>query len=156
MKILLYKGTSLISRLIRFQTRSVYSHAAVLLDDGTVYEAWQTGGVRRIATPFEGHSKGTEIDVYEIPELTQASQWAVKAFIKQHLGEKYDFSSVARFVSRRDTNEDNGKWFCSELVLRAFEAAGYPLLHAVAGMMSPRDVGISPLIRFLETIRENR
>src|SRR5215469_1941664 len=50
MRIALYQGKSLISLLIRWQTRSRYSHAAFLLDDGSVIEAWQPC-VREI-TPF--------------------------------------------------------------------------------------------------------
>ena len=50
MRIALYQGKSLISLLIRWQTRSQYSHAAFLLDDGSVIEAWQPC-VREI-TPF--------------------------------------------------------------------------------------------------------
>jgi hypothetical protein len=50
MRIALYQGKSLISRAIRWQTRSQYSHAAFLLDDGSLIEAWQPC-VREI-TPF--------------------------------------------------------------------------------------------------------
>lgn len=50
MRIALYQGKSAISRLIRWQTRSQYSHAAFLLDDGSVIEAWQPC-VREITPP---------------------------------------------------------------------------------------------------------
>src|SRR5579871_2617400 len=50
MRIALYQGKSLISLLIRWQTRSQYSHAAFLLDDGSVIEAWQPC-VREINPP---------------------------------------------------------------------------------------------------------
>src|SRR5579871_6249457 len=50
MRIALYQGKSPISLLIRWQTRSRYSHAAFLLDDGSVIEAWQPC-VREINPP---------------------------------------------------------------------------------------------------------
>lgn len=52
MRIALYQGKSFISRLIRWQTRSRYSHAAFLLDNGNVIEAW-TPCVREISPKSE-------------------------------------------------------------------------------------------------------
>ena len=151
MKILLYRGRSIISRLIRFQTRSKYSHVAVMMDDGSAYEAWQVGGVRHIDSPFDGHKKGTIIDVYRI--LEPFDSLAVQEFIQLQLNAKYDFSSVLRFVSRRHA-KNNNKWFCSELALEAFSAGNLELLNAESGEMSPRDVSISPLLMFEKTITE--
>ncbi|MCP4451390.1 MAG: hypothetical protein GY809_08010, partial [Planctomycetes bacterium] len=77
MKILGYKGISFISHLIKFQTRSEYSHIGVMLDNGQVYEAWQSGGVRLIAAPQIGHKPGTPIDVYNI--IGEFNEQAIEA-----------------------------------------------------------------------------
>jgi len=151
MKILLYKGKSIISKMIKFQTRSKYSHVAVMLEDGSAYEAWQKGGVRHIDSPFDGHKPGTEIDVYAI--YGKYDEPTVVEFLQQQLGAKYDYASVLRFVSRRHAG-DNNKFFCSELALMAFIEGGLSLLNADPSEMSPRDVSISPLLVFEKTIGE--
>ena len=148
MKLLQYKGISLISKIIRFQTRSLYSHSALELDDGRVIEAWHKGGVRLLESWDEGHTKGTEIDVYKLPSMLNTRE--AEKFLFSQLGEPYDFSSVFRFVSHTPA-PDNGKWFCSELVLSAVLAGGVTLQHIRHSQASPRDVGMSPLATYLET-----
>lgn len=150
MKILLFKGKSFISRAIRFQTRSIYSHVAVELDDSSIIEAWHVGGV--VHRKFgEGHSKGTEVDVFKIKLPDSYPSTLIENFLIKQVGKKYDFKSVARFVSRRSVEADD-KWFCSELVLAAFNNVHSPLLHINPSTASPRDVAMSPYL-FFEGVR---
>ena len=151
MKILLYRGRSLISRLIQFQTRSPYSHVAIMFDSGAVYEAWHVGGVRRLKDPFDGHSPGTYIDIYGSNKLDCADTNSALVFLHKQLGKGYDFVSVARFLSRRQAPA-NDKWFCSELVLETLAQVGIVLLHIAPSLASPRDIGISPRIDYQKTI----
>jgi len=143
MKVLLYKGTSWISKAIRLQTRSQYSHAAIQLDDGSVIEAWQTGGVRQIPDAMTGHAPDTVIDVFLVN--TEYTPSVVEAFLTSQVGKDYDFTSVMRFVSRRQVRA-NDKWFCSELVVAAYRYAGVNLLNGNPSTLSPRDVSLSPLL----------
>ena len=150
MKILMYRGKSIISKLIRFQTRSQYSHVAVQLEDtGSVIESWHKGGVRRIASAFHDHTIGTPIDVYTIDATYDRD--AVKQFLYNQVGKKYDFGAIARFLSRRHEFADN-KWFCSELCLAAFEHGGLRLLNGNPSELSPRDVALSPILTYEKTI----
>jgi uncharacterized protein YycO len=150
MKILLYKGKSIISRLIKIQTRSKYSHAAVMMHDGSVIEAWAAGGVRRIPNPFEGHTKGTPIDVYTVEAGYNSD--LVEQYLSKQIGKKYDYKSVGRFLSRRSA-PDNNKAFCSELVLEAFRNGKLKLLNGNPAEQSPRDVGMCPYLKFEKSIR---
>ena len=152
MKILAYKGKSWISKAIRWQTRSPYSHIAVQLYDGSVIEAWHVGGVRHIADPFEGHSPGTEIDVYGIKLSEPLNEIAVEQFLLDQVGKKYDFKSVARFVTRRDVELDDA-WFCSELAEAGFISGGLTFLNGSPSRHSPRDTVMSPYLVFERTIR---
>ncbi len=146
MKILAYKGKGLISRLIQFQTRSPYSHVALLLNESEVIEAWHVGGVRKLATPFVGHDLKTVIDVYNITE--DFDEETVLKFLQKQLGKSYDFRSVFRFLTREKVVNDD-KWFCSELICEAFSKGGLPLLKNIScSMVSPRDVSISPYLEF--------
>jgi uncharacterized protein YycO len=145
MRILAYQGKSIISKLIKLQTRSPYSHVAVQLDDETVIETWGLVGVRHVASPKEAHNPNTMIHAFEV--IPEYDQELVLKFLKSQLGKKYDYRAIVRFLTRRDSPLDN-RWFCSELVLTAFRKAGVDLLARIpASHTSPRDIVMSPLLK---------
>ena len=142
MRILAYSGTSWPSLLIRFQSRSRFSHVAVELDDKTVIEAWAFIGVRHVSDKSEAHKAGTVIEAYDI--TGEYDQDAVESFLHSQLGKKYDYRSLIRFITRRHTRADN-KWICSELVLEAFRRGGLELQKRIpASHATPRDIIMSP------------
>ena len=145
MRVLGYRGVSVVSKLIKLQTRSDYSHVAVELTDGGVIEAWQSGGVRRIDNAFIDHSPRTVIDAYRVSAYFDEA--AVEEYLYNSIGQAYDFSSVLRFVTRRHAT-DNTKKFCSELVELAFKAGGCNLLNGNPSEHSPRDTLLSPHLIF--------
>jgi uncharacterized protein YycO len=102
------------SALIRWQTRSVYSHAALVLPDGSLVEAWQGlgAGVRRKRLECW---KG--IDVFDIEGLDEKGSANIDlvACRWSEAGIRYDYWSVLRFLSRRKPSNNN-RMFCSELV----------------------------------------
>src|SRR5580765_5957463 len=115
MRIALYQGTSLISCLIRWQTRSQYSHAAFLLDDGRVVEAWAApwpGNVREVlpmrnaqrATRSElsalsvQHTPGTVVDIFRfLCPLTPQENRRLRQLVLNDVGRPYDYLSIVRF-----------------------------------------------------------
>lgn len=139
--ILLFRGRGLISTAIRWQTRSQYSHAALLFPGGkSLVEAWQFHGVQeRDISDWQG------IDRFAVPSAT-ADQWrTVLEFAQQQVGKSYDYRGVFRFLSRTPASTDDA-WFCSELVFAAFEHAGIKLLHETsANAVSPAMLALSPL-----------
>lgn len=134
--IALYKGVSLLSKAIRAFTRTDYSHAAWILGDGTCIEAWHPGGVRQEPCPFAGHTPGTLVDFYGVMGLGAERARRVEWFLKDRIGQKYDFGDVLRFVSRR-RQSNAGRWFCSELVAAALESAGSTILRAKPHEIAP-------------------
>lgn len=138
MKILGYKGVSLVSRLIRFQTRSEYSHIGVMLDDGSVIEAWMTGmfsgKVRHIPGPFVGHNLDTPIVVFSIK--SPFNEERAEAYLLEQVGQKYDTWNVLRFVSRRKA-VSNLKKFCSELAMLGLREGGKRVLNVNPSLVSP-------------------
>lgn len=140
-RILLFKGRGIVSTLIRWQTRSEYSHAAILLPDGTIIEAWQGAGVRRKII-----SDWTDVDSFMVTAMTPA-QWASAIdFAAQQIGKGYDYKGVIRFLSRQSLKLDS-RWFCSELVFAALERAGVAVLSRVdASEVSPAMLSLSPLL----------
>jgi len=144
-RILLYRGRGPISKAIQWQTRSVYSHAAILLPDGvTVIEAMQFKGVRTRSL-----YDPTVKDAYD--QFTVASfgplQWAmVERFCRKELGSGYDYRNILRFITRTSSGSDS-RWFCSELVFAAVQSAGLNLLERIqAWAISPGDLGLSPYL----------
>lgn len=148
MQIALYKGTSFVSKCIRFVTRSEYSHAAIILRDGSVVEAWQPV-VRRVASLSEQHTPGTEVEVFNFRDpLTDAEEDAAEKFLLGELGTPYDYKSVLRFITRRPGNLDD-HWFCSELAFAACLEARQALFHWTDPWEVPPDwLARSPLLRF--------
>ena len=149
MKILAYRGISWISKAIRWQTRSKYSHIAIELNDGSVIEAWHIGGVKQNASFRTVHSLKTKVDVFEI--TGKYDEKKVLEFLKMQLGHKYDFRSIIRFITRK-SSKISPKWFCSELACEAFREGGLDLLSRITSShVSPRDIGVSPLLNLIDT-----
>lgn len=143
MRVLGYKGVSLLSRLIQWRTWSPWTHVAIELDTGEVIDAWKEG-VRLIAHPYVGHDPETIVEAFSF-DHTRAQYAAISDYLMGHLGSRYDYRAVLRFISRRDPQRENGAYFCSELVALAFVAAGIPLQErAPAHRLSPGDLMMSP------------
>lgn len=144
-RVLLFRGTGLIGWLIKWQTRSPYSHAALLYPDGrTVIEAREFRGVRHhVLTAKEWAT----VDAFEVTSM-DAEQWAA-AFAKAEsmLGQGYDYWAVLKFVSRRPARQ-NGRWFCSELVCNVLASVGCALLERMpCHETHPGHLRLSPKMR---------
>jgi len=149
MKILAYKGLSWVSKAIRWQTRSPYSHIAIELDDGSVIEAWHIGGVAHNPSFRTVHTKGTPVDVFAV--MDKYNYEDVVTFLLDQVGKKYDFGSIARFMTRRAEPHDD-KWFCSELAMAGVSKGGVDLLKRIpASHVSPGQMVTSPLLGYVET-----
>ncbi len=148
MKILAYQGISFVSRLIRWQTRSIYSHVAVELPNGTMIEAWHKGGVIHREDFHEGHTTGTKVTVFSVNADFNRAE--VMDYLLSQVGQKYDFKSVFRFLTRRMAPNNSAK-FCSELVGIAWIKGGCKLLRGNPSEQSPRDITLSPLLKEEET-----
>lgn len=142
--VLLFRGKGIISALIRWQTRGNYSHAAIRLENGDIIESWQGGDHCVRLTSIRDW---TTIDSFTA-EVTDEQYSKITNFLYGQIGRPYDFLAIARFLTRRSFNQDNGKWFCSELVFAAFQKAGIELFtNTEAWEVSPQLLSRTPLIR---------
>lgn len=146
MIIALHRGKSLVGRLIRWQSRGPYSHAAIVLHDGEVYESREFIGVHSL--PHTPVVKGERVDFYEV-FTTPVQDDIIVSFLKSQLGKQYDYLAIARFITREAMPHwDKKKWFCSELVFYAFQQAGINLLDRIEPWaVSPNQLSTSPLLR---------
>ncbi len=145
--ILLFRGRGIISAMIRWQTRSEYSHAAFLLPCGRIIESWQGSGVHiKTLNDWEG------IDSFGVHGMTNEQWEEAILFARKQIGKKYDYRGVCRFVSRRKVPADD-RWFCSELVAKALEVAGIKLFRNLDSTeISPGMIARSPLTYDLDEI----
>lgn len=120
-----------VSRLIQWQTRGQYGHAALVNRDGHLIEAVQGKGV--IQSNITKYN-AKDYDLYQIVPLININTkyydpikgWA---FAEDQIGKPYDWTMVIRFITRRqETRKTHGKWFCSELVFASLQKAGLSLL----------------------------
>lgn len=177
MRIGLYQGVSLVSRMIRFITRSHYSHAAFVFDLpayhaasrmyqagerfpklhfwnlGAVVEAW-SGGVHNSVSVSSLHTSGTRVDLFEpVLGLSDAAEEALVKFCAGIVGDPYSYWNVVRFLTRRPGRVD-GSWFCSEAVFCGFQVhAGLALLnHKHAWEVPPDWLQMPASLRKVETV----
>lgn len=141
LRVALFSGGDPIAKIVRWQTRSPYSHAALLLACGTrVYESYPGPGVRIRHLDREDWDN---IDLFEVEGLTPDLSRQALAFCERERGKGYDWRSVLRFVSRTPARE-NGRWFCSELVYAALAHVNIHLLARIeAHNVSPGMLALS-------------
>lgn len=147
MIIALHRGRGFIGKAIQWQTRSVYSHASVLVSEATAIEAREFIGVRCVLANMLAQP-GERVDFFTVAGLTEAQAAIAGEFLWAQVGKSYDYTMVARFISRRQADRKQaGKWFCSELVFAALAKAGVELLARVEPWeVSPGLLARSPLL----------
>lgn len=125
-----------------------------MFDDGIVIEAVEGVGVR---AQFGIHDDyhGIEVDVFDVKGVTAEGVKAARDFAFAQIGKRYDYTMVARFVTRRqESRKSSGKWFCSELVFASVCKAGLDLFRATEPWeVSPGLLARSPFLALHRTIR---
>lgn len=120
-----------VSRLIQWQTRGQYGHAALVNHAGDLIEAMQGQGV--IHDNITKYPP-SDYDLFRVVPLININAkyydpYQGWTFAENQIGKPYDWTMVVRFVTRRqETRKTRGQWFCSELVFAALQASGLPLL----------------------------
>lgn len=141
-KVRLYRGSGLISSLIKFQTRSDYSHACFVIDD-FIFESKEFIGVQKVKVNNSG-----DYDEFNL-EISQQQKKDLLTFLYAQLGKPYDYTMVIRFVTRQqEQRASSGRWYCSELIVAALNKVGLRLLERIEPWaVSPAILGISPLLK---------
>lgn len=156
------------SRAIRFVTISEYSHVALILRDGSVIEAWDSG-VRHVKNLSDQHTPGTVVDIFEFEKpLTDWEEHLAEDYLKSQRGKKYDWLAVLCFLPGiRLLYHLLRRWygwllpscapdqylFCSELADRAVFAALRKLFNErPAELLPPALIPCSLALRYSETV----
>lgn len=143
-QVALFRGTvSWLSKVIEWDTRSKYCHAAILMRDGSLVESIEPTGVRRVAD-WQNNSPSEPADLFTVAGVADE---AVEAFLVAQIGKPYAMLDLVGFITRDDRDEDRGGWFCSELAFAAIAAGGVELLRDIAPFqVSPGILALSPLL----------
>lgn len=161
--ILLSRASGVVSRAIRTVSDAPVSHASVYIGGGQVVEALANGVV---LNQLEDSVGSNEVVVaFRYPNLTSEQELRIRDFVGQHLGTGYNYWGIVRqapfsvdrricerlpdgmrqrctsgmariFLGRGDTD----RFFCSQLVVAAYQHAGVPLTSADPRWVSPGDL----------------
>ena len=156
MKIALFKPSSILDRIICFFSRGKYSHAAIILDDGSVIEAKPFHGVRKVKSIYDVLDSKESVEVFAVDITTEQTEM-VERFLHEQVGKKYDYWMVFGFVIYTDeeSRKSRNKWFCSELLFMAFLKAGVELLCRIdPWKVSPTMLSYSPIAKLEYSIQK--
>lgn len=135
------RGTGPAGALVRAATWSWCAHVGFALDGGWVLDATPAAGVALRQAVDDASTR-----YFAVPEPSQR----VLTLALSQEGRPYDWRGALGIGLHRDW-QDEGRWFCSELVAWAFAAAGNPLLRTDhLDRITPRDLLLSPLLTPME------
>lgn len=124
-RILLHRGTGLLSQFIRWRTWADTAHVSLLYPPRTedpkthwAIESQYGFGVREVA-----HVSLCAMRVMKLKPGIGCDWQAVYRAAQSQLGKRYDTRGALKFITRTSAS-DNDRWFCSELVSWAMAQGG--------------------------------
>ena len=137
--IVLSSTNSLSSRFICWAQRCNYSHVEALFNGYSI--GARTKGVKKY-TDFS-HM----INVRHMTIVCSDEQYRrFQEYLECKIGERYDWRAYLGFMFFKNTHSSN-RWFCSELILEAFNHAGMSVvMNTPSYFCTPRDFLISPAL----------
>jgi hypothetical protein len=164
--VLMYRGRSFPSRVIRFATGSPYSHAGIAAwwhDRLMVMEAVGKGVV---VTPLSANVAGYRGNVEWFTatmEIDDGTRERMLRFAQAELGKDYGrWGAILlgirllfkRGIDARDRLRRAKRLFCSHYVAQVYNVAGCDLQRGVSDrFMSPGDIARSPLLRRVAVLK---
>ncbi len=110
-------------RFIRWWTRSPYSHAEIVLDDGETWVSISPFLFTRVAARVRTHVPPDEWDYLEFAVTTDELR-ALKDFISETTGDGYDWTGMLLSQVLPFIVKGKGKWYCSSWIAHALSHAG--------------------------------
>ena len=114
---IVFKGFSVVSKAIKFYTRSNYSHVGFMMNSNTIIEAWNHGGGMKQWWDYStaaAHSNGTPYELWRIAVTEEDYDKVHKLFIGWVDSKlPYDWKGIVGFVLKGGKDSKVGR-FCSE------------------------------------------
>jgi hypothetical protein len=172
--ILLFRGEALSSRVIRFGTKSPYSHCAMTFRkreepaspggpaEERVYVVQVTGkGVHTLLLSEEIAAYEGVVEVFRVT-AQHAPKFRSEVAVAEacmHVGRPYAFSHLLGFAADvltfgmlkrvRSNARDRRAFFCSQLVARAYRRAGVDLSRYGDAATAPADIAVSSRVEWV-------
>lgn len=135
------RGTQWDSKLIEWQTRAWCSHCEAVMPqwNGTL-GAMLKGGVKQRLFSDREYKGVKRWENWHIP-CTPDQKTAFYSFMQGQIGKPYDWRGIASFALGERDWRNADAWFCSEILIRAFEVAGLTKVpeQIPTDRLSPRD-----------------
>jgi hypothetical protein len=167
--VLMYRGRSLVSRVICAVTGSPYSHAGMAVWWSGRLMVMEAVGRGVIVTPLSANVRGYHGDVewfQPVHPLSAGEQGRMVDVAQAELGKEYaQWRTILlgltlvlhRSVDTRDRLRRERRLFCSHYIAQIFNAVGRDLKCGVSDrFMSPGDIARSPLLRRIAALRRAR
>lgn len=124
-KIAFFKGDAhkLHHRFIRWWTKSPYSHAEIVLDDGETWVSISPFLFTRVAARVRTNVSDNEWDYLEF-HITLEELTALKDFISETTGDGYDWAGMILSQITPFIVKGKGKWYCSSWLAHSLGWAG--------------------------------
>lgn len=165
--ILMYRGRSLQSRIIRWITGSPYSHAGLAAwwnDRLMVLEAVNRGVLVSPLSLNVRHYAGS-VEWFTVDGISHDDRARLVAFAQRELGKEYATWRAlvlgvkmlfGRSQEDRDALRRERKLFCSLYVASTYNAIGRDLKEGVSDRFtSPGDIARSPIVRRVAALRKS-
>lgn len=165
--ILLSRSPNITSLGVRAFTTSSVSHASLYIGDNQVAEAIRSGV--QIVDLQHAIDESVMVAVYRYPDLTSMEKVKIREFTLAHEGKKYNFKGIIFMmpysftrqlcelpplreknrnsclyhlasVQLGNSSNDKQTFFCSQLVLEAYNYAGQPITDSEPTWVSPDDL----------------
>ena len=146
-----------VSKVIRGGTGSEISHAALYIGDGEIIEAIGEGVVRR-ALDVALHDDTLAV-AYRAKTITPEQAKSVIGYAMPWIGKKYDYTGAAGggakanlalciivlgpvgcVIARNSGLKSKDRFYCSQLVLEAYQRAGLPLINSSPDTSNPNNI----------------
>ena len=89
-----YKGTSLISRVIKALIWKRFSHVSLINSNETTIQSWHMGGTQKHEHPWVLHTPGTPIDIFALDSFSSEMRLAVTSWPAKSPVESMPISSL--------------------------------------------------------------
>jgi len=113
-----YRGTSFKAKLIKFWTKSEYSHCEILFD-GFSYNADTEMGLLRYNLEKYNEKEWDSIKIFV--DVSSINKKKIEKFIQAQLGLQYDWKGIILSQFFRFGINSDDKWFCSEFVTKVLQ-----------------------------------
>lgn len=140
--IILCKGNSIISKIIKWFTNSDYSHVAMVISDDGMH-LYHTNYNMSTKLTHMMYSKG-DYDVYRV--IGEYDHKLLHRFMRENIGNKYDLTDIFKIIIRINTDDMDREYICSELIRKAYSYSGIELVDKDIKIATPQDIASSKYV----------